>query len=483
MITYAVLALFSFCAVFALMPALNVAAAAAPSDVVIGTAVCTARTSIHLRSGPSTNYSRVGKLPGKASVSVYKVSGGWYYIQYSGKYAWASGSYLRYTPSSSQTAPPPPPAQDPPADVIGTAVCAVRSAMNLRSGPSASSTKTGMLPAKASVNVYQVSGSWYYIQYGGKYAWAYGSYLRYTPNGSTDTSPPVTPPATPPPSTDKYSVYPMAPADTLKGKIVFLDPGHGLMADGRSSGGAYAGYIERKYTLVFANLVKQNLENLGATVVMTRSGDADVDNILRMAAANKYALETIRKGETDEGNIRELDRLIGLMKDILSGAKPASAYFNTPYDYTYKRVINSDLAKVFAFEGASQKVSDDMLFMSIHTNATPEPVNESQNGTGVYYLDNNCPSSRNYYTQYAYTDKEAQFAKLLLDEVSTAGDFRKDGIGINDYFMLRECNIPCTDLEVAYHTNASDRAKLTNGDSQKRIANGITYAILEYFGK
>lgn len=275
----------------------------------------------------------------------------------------------------------------------------------------------------------------------------------------------------------------MAQGDSLKGKTVFLDPGHGLMSDGRSSGGAYAGYIERIYTLRFANLVKQNLENLGATVVMTRSGDADVNNILRMAAVNKYVLETILKNETDAGKTAELNRLISLMQDILTGAKPASTYFNTPYDYTYKRVIHPDLAEIFGFEGQSQIVADNMLFMSIHTNSTPEPINESANGTTTYYLNNSCPSSENYYTQYAYPDKSGRFAQLLLSEVSTAGGFKSDGIVVNDYFMLREANIPSSNIEVGYHTNASDRAKLTDDATEKRIANGITYAILSYFGK
>ena len=65
---------------------------------------------------------------------------------------------------------------------------------------------------------------------------------------------------------DKYDGYPLAQADTLKGKIVILDAGHGI----ENSGGA-EGYVESEFALAEVLFVKQNLENRGAVIYLTRS--------------------------------------------------------------------------------------------------------------------------------------------------------------------------------------------------------------------
>ncbi|MHB1315657.1 MAG: SH3 domain-containing protein [Christensenellales bacterium] len=81
---------------------------------------------------------------------------------------------------------------------IGTAYCTAASKINLRSGPSTSKSIVGTLPAKATVNVYKISGHWYNIIYNGKNAWAHGNYLNYT----AGTAPEITPPPTPVAETD-----------------------------------------------------------------------------------------------------------------------------------------------------------------------------------------------------------------------------------------------------------------------------------------
>ena len=70
---------------------------------------------------------------------------------------------------------------------IGTAICTAVTRMNLRKGPSISAAVVGTLPAKATVNVYQISGKWYNIEYNGKNVWAHGNYLKYTFGTSKET--------------------------------------------------------------------------------------------------------------------------------------------------------------------------------------------------------------------------------------------------------------------------------------------------------
>ncbi|MBE5760307.1 MAG: SH3 domain-containing protein, partial [Clostridiales bacterium] len=60
---------------------------------------------------------------------------------------------------------------------IGTAICTASKAMNLRSGPGTSYEKSGSLPAKTVVDVYEIKGEWYRILYNGAFHWANGDYL------------------------------------------------------------------------------------------------------------------------------------------------------------------------------------------------------------------------------------------------------------------------------------------------------------------
>lgn len=62
----------------------------------------------------------------------------------------------------------------------------------------------------------------------------------------------------------------------LKGVRIVVDPGHG----GNSSGtyGTIDGLYEKTLTLTYANILKDKLQALGATVVMTRTTDVNPDN-------------------------------------------------------------------------------------------------------------------------------------------------------------------------------------------------------------
>lgn len=59
--------------------------------------------------------------------------------------------------------------------------------------------------------------------------------------------------------------------DALEGKVIVLDPGHGGV-DGRASHGEV---IESTITLQLVQEVKRQLEKRGASVILTRSTEAD----------------------------------------------------------------------------------------------------------------------------------------------------------------------------------------------------------------
>lgn len=60
----------------------------------------------------------------------------------------------------------------------------------------------------------------------------------------------------------------------LFGRFIILDPGHGNL----DPGSIYKDKYEKDYNLDFSLCLKQKLENLGATVMLTRNGDYDLSN-------------------------------------------------------------------------------------------------------------------------------------------------------------------------------------------------------------
>ncbi len=277
----------------------------------------------------------------------------------------------------------------------------------------------------------------------------------------------------------------------LYGKVIFLDPGHGFSSD---AGGSYKGFLEHKYNLMLAKTVQRDLQELGATVILTRSGAGDVNNLARMSMVNLYALEAVKEkyqallnkeGEGERAafygeHIREIGLLQEVMRLVIERPEFCTVYYNAPYDYTYTRAIHPDLKRIFEYED-DPLVYENMLFLSLHSNATGEPVDEGMNGTITYYLDNNWYGSKAYYRDYACVRQNRFFAHVLAEKVSAAGDFTNLGEAVNDFFMMRETNIPAVLLEVAYHTNDLDRQKLMSEAYRDKISGGIADSVLEYF--
>ncbi len=362
-------------------------------------------------------------------------------------------------------------------EVIGTAVCTANEWMNLRSGPGTSYAKSGTMNAGEKADVYEEKDGWYKIKLDGAFHWASGDYLSVTMKGEPDAD-------------GKYDGFPIAKNTKLKGKVVILDPGHGTGA-----GGAFGDYAEHVYNLKHAKLVKQSLENSGATVIMTRTTDTNVDNYARVSMANKYTLEVLKENKESEHDklsgsglasddkldalqeeIDELERLIGVMQSVINNPKLADTYYLSPYDAALGRPIHKDLKKIFELQKNS--LLDHIIYVSIHSNATGDG-STSANGTVTFYMDNEY--NKAYYTGYQAT-KNKKLATEICNEVVAAGGYAKRGVKVNDYFMVREVNIPSALLEVGFHTHAGDREKLMDTNVQKRVANAVTYAIMDYFG-
>ncbi len=127
--------------------------------------------------------------------------------------------------------------------------------LNVRSGPSTSDAIVGKLQNGDSVNYFNTSGNWAVFTFEGKTAYVSLSYLH-VPSTSSSNS--------------------------VTGKVIVLDPGHG----GKDPGAVSFGVRESDVVLSVGLKLKKKLENAGATVVMTREKDVFLELSERVAIAN-----------------------------------------------------------------------------------------------------------------------------------------------------------------------------------------------------
>jgi len=266
----------------------------------------------------------------------------------------------------------------------------------------------------------------------------------------------------------------------LVGKVIFLDAGHGRDAEGKykwggciTEGGELV-YVEADIVLSFALRAKQELETQGATVYLTREDAYMTGNYRRMAQLHLFALE----------NMAPVAELLPVWADMqaiydgyASGGNRSSShlvktYFNTPYCNT--RAIHPATETLFDREAT---LSDRVLFISLHTNASSTAPNE-HSGTMIYYVDNKTNTA--YYTNYRETQNK-KLAEALFQYVPQETGLPAQGMARNDYFMLREHNFPSALIEVGYHSHPGDRAVLTDPATPDKLARGIYLAICAYF--
>lgn len=273
----------------------------------------------------------------------------------------------------------------------------------------------------------------------------------------------------------------------LTDKIIILDPGHGINNDNR-----FLGYSEQETMLALANRIGPKLEDLGATVHMTRSTPANVNNFARAAYINKVALNLLRDqllldiyaAEEREryilrGELDEIKRLTGILQKIIADPEHyAPIYMNKPFDFGYhNRVIHPDLRQVFLLQN-NPLIYERLLAISLHSNASPSSY---MHGADVYIISNRMPQLAIYFARYSHEERSALFGDILLDKISEAGLTRRSVINNKAFILLREHNVPAVLVENGFHTNARDRALLMDGNFLDRLALAYIEAILVYF--
>jgi N-acetylmuramoyl-L-alanine amidase len=284
-------------------------------------------------------------------------------------------------------------------------------------------------------------------------------------------------------------------AQPLLGITVFVDAGHGgYTTKIRDSGAVYAGILEAPINFKVAVLLQKELEERGATVVMTRTEDDQFKSLhYRVALLSHYVFLDHRKA--DGADITLLDRLEALFTPSIT---LNTDDFSTNGRSVYKGLgARPDLRTILDIQNQHK----DIVFVSLHCNALPTAT--SVHGLEVYWGSRNIvynderhlaadKTVKDKYPinpSYQFYDDAARlrFAQSLkygilgtcieLENTKLVNHQIVEG----NYAVLREENVVSALVEMGYLTNKTDRENLLKPEFQQRVAVGVADGITRYY--
>lgn len=198
----------------------------------------TTKNAVNLYVKPTSSAKVISTIKANVKLPVYKTVGGYYLTQVNGLPGYVVANSTTDTVEEEKPNPDPgtPPVTS--GDVLGRVTVAN---LNVRSQSNSTSAVLFKLNKGEYVQVNSISGYWAEITYNGQTGYVHKSYLKLL-NQS---------------------------AKPLQNRVIILDPGHG----GKDPGTVKGSVSEKSITLKVSTQVKQLLENAGAKVYMTRTGD------------------------------------------------------------------------------------------------------------------------------------------------------------------------------------------------------------------
>lgn len=131
-----------------------------------------ASSNVNVRSGPGTNYSKLGTLAHGASVNVVASNGDWYKIEYGTGYGYVLKSYVRLSSDGSSGSSGESGGGD-------TLTATTTTSVNLRKEGSTSSDKLGTYPKGTRVTVLDKGSEWSKVDISGKVGYMFNTYLDF----------------------------------------------------------------------------------------------------------------------------------------------------------------------------------------------------------------------------------------------------------------------------------------------------------------
>lgn len=127
-------------------------------------------SSLNVRSGPGTYYSKIGSLKKGATVQIVSQTNGWYKIYYKNGTGYISAQYIRILSNTQK--------QEPNNTTLKQNEGLVLVTMNVRSGPATSYSRIGSVSKNTKVRVISQQNGWYKIYYKNGTGYVSATYLK-----------------------------------------------------------------------------------------------------------------------------------------------------------------------------------------------------------------------------------------------------------------------------------------------------------------
>lgn len=232
--------------------------------------------SLNVRADAAKDAEVVGSIKNGEIVVVTKEFHGWLKVKQGKLEGWVAGYYLLRTDkqsgsvSTASTSKEQARSQVAPSSSKSSVVLV--DALRVRSGPGTDYKINGVLYKGAAVSIQESVKGWMQVVSGGEQGWVSSQYIG--EGAAVDTA-----------SVSSGSAS--ASNGSLKGKVIVIDPGHGG-SDPGMVGTTYK-TAEKTINLSTANILKDRLQALGATVVMTRTKDDQKPELPRRVAISHEA--------------------------------------------------------------------------------------------------------------------------------------------------------------------------------------------------
>lgn len=149
----------------------------ADGDASYGTGTVNA-TALHIRKSPSTSSTVLGKFYNNDKVEIISKEGSWYKVKYKNDTAYVYSAYINLNNSNSTST-----------KNEGKKYEVTCNILNLRKGPSTSSSKVGRLKRGDVVTLIETSGKWFYIKdSSGNKAYVHSDYVKLAGSSTSTVS-------------------------------------------------------------------------------------------------------------------------------------------------------------------------------------------------------------------------------------------------------------------------------------------------------
>lgn len=255
-----------------------------------GTGVTT--DNLNVRTGPGTNYTKLGTIPKGTTVTIIGnlPEKKWYKIQYGSQVGYVSAVYISNVKETetSTTTTEQPPVVDPEIDkdmTVFTGTGVTTDSLNVRTGPSTAYKKLGVVSAGTTLDLVGCFASinWYKVVYAGGYGYVCGDYLKNIVD--ENDLPPITGNVKIAQVTaDKTAIYPLNPT----GKTIYqeMSPKNSYLPVGTKD------YVTGEFTKYGKNFYQL------ASGISILQADAKVTNGEAFGENKVSVLNTTTGGET-----------------------------------------------------------------------------------------------------------------------------------------------------------------------------------------